>query len=144
MTVSRPGLRSLEEAWMRRKIRVVGAMIEDGGKYLITQRLPTASLPLLWEFPGGRVEPGETDPEALARELLEEMGISVQVGNRVIHVEHAYEGYDIDFCVYRCRLDEGPIRHIRVHDHRWVRPDELDGYEFPPADEKTIARLLGL
>ena len=129
---------------MRRKIRVVGAMIEDGGKYLITQRLPTASLPLLWEFPGGRVEPGETDPEALARELLEEMGISVQVGNRVIHVEHAYEGYDIDFCVYRCRLDEGLIRHIRVHDHRWVRPDELDGYEFPPADEKTIARLLGL
>ncbi len=129
---------------MRRKIRVVGAMIEDQGRYLITQRPPSASLPLLWEFPGGRVEPGESDPEALGRELQEEMGISVQVGDRVIHVEHAYEGYDIDFCVYRCRLEEGPIRHIRVHDHRWVSPDELDSYEFPPADEETIARLLGL
>ncbi len=129
---------------MRRKIRVVGAMIEKDGCYLITQRPPTATFPLLWEFPGGRVEPGETDEEALARELREEMGIAVDVGLRVIHVEHAYEGYDIDFCVYRCRLRAGPLRHVRVHDHRWVRPDELDRYEFPAADEKTIARLLGL
>jgi 8-oxo-dGTP diphosphatase len=129
---------------MRRKIRVVGAMIEKDGKYLITQRPPTASLPNLWEFPGGRVEAGETDPAALARELSEEMGIRVEVGDRVIHVEHAYESYDIDFCVYRCRLLGGPLRHIRVADHRWVRPDELDQYEFPPADEKSIAKLLGL
>ncbi|HTT70865.1 MAG TPA: 8-oxo-dGTP diphosphatase MutT [Anaeromyxobacteraceae bacterium] len=129
---------------MRRKIRVVGAMIEREGKYLITQRPPRASLPLLWEFPGGRVEPGETDEEALARELREEMGIAVAVGPRVIHVEHAYESYDIDFCVYRCQFGGGAIQHIRVHDHRWVKPDELDDYEFPPADEKTIAKLLGL
>jgi 8-oxo-dGTP diphosphatase len=131
-------------ARMRRKIRVVGAMIEKDGRYLITQRPPTASLPLLWEFPGGRVEAGETDQAALARELSEEMAIGVEVGLRVIHVEHAYESYDIDFCVYRCRLTQGPIQHLRVHDHRWVRPDELDQYEFPPADEKSIARLLDL
>jgi 8-oxo-dGTP diphosphatase len=129
---------------MRRKIRVVGAMIEKDGRYLITQRPPTASLPLLWEFPGGRVEPGETDQTALARELAEEMQIQVAVGDRVIHVEHAYESYDVDFCVYRCRLLAGPIRHIRVHTHRWVLPDELDQYEFPPADEKSIAKLLDL
>ncbi len=129
---------------MRRKIRVVGAMLERDAKYLITQRPPTASLPLLWEFPGGRVEPGETDEEALERELREEMAIQVAVGERVIHVEHAYESYDIDFCVYRCRHVAGEIQHIRVHDHRWVRPGELDRYEFPAADEKTIAKLLGL
>ncbi len=129
---------------MRRKIRVVGAMIEQDGKYLITQRPATASLPNLWEFPGGRVEAGETDEEALARELREEMGIRVEVGDRVIHVEHAYQDYDIDFCVYRCGLRDGAIQHLRVHDHRWVRPDELDDYEFPAADEKTIARLLDL
>jgi 8-oxo-dGTP diphosphatase len=129
---------------MRRKIRVVGAMIEEEGRYLITQRPPAASLPLLWEFPGGRVEPGETDEAALARELAEEMGIAVRVGERVIHVEHAYEAYDIDFCVYRCELRAGPIRHLRVHDHRWVRPEELDHYDFPAADEKTVAKLLGL
>ena len=129
---------------MRRKIRVVGAMIEQDGRYLITQRPPTASLPLLWEFPGGRVEAGETDPAALARELSEEMGIDVEVGGRVIHVEHAYESYDIDFCVYRCRHTDGAIQHLRVNTHHWVRPDELDRYEFPAADEKTIAKLLGL
>ena len=130
---------------MRRKIRVVGAMIErPDGKYLITQRSPRATLPLLWEFPGGRVEPGESDKEALERELHEEMAISVEVGDRVIHVEHGYESYDIDFCVYRCRLAEGEIQHIGVHDHRWVAPHELDDYEFPAANEKTIAKLLGL
>ncbi len=129
---------------MRRKIRVVGAMIEKDGRYLITQRPPTASLPLLWEFPGGRVEEGETDQAALARELREEMGIEVEVGDRAIHVEHAYEGYDIDFCVYRCRLVSGPIQHLRVHAHEWVLPEELDQYEVPPADEKSIAKLLGL
>ena len=129
---------------MRRKIRVVGAMIEQDGCYLITQRPPAATFPLLWEFPGGRVEPGETDQAALARELREEMGIGVEVGDRSIHVEHAYENYDIDFCVYRCRLVSGPIRNLRVYAHRWVRPEELDQYEFPPADEKSIAKLLGL
>jgi 8-oxo-dGTP diphosphatase len=129
---------------MRRKIRVVGAMIEQDGCYLITQRSPKATLPLLWEFPGGRVEAGETDQGALARELREEMGIEVAVADRVVHVEHAYESYDIDFCVYRCRLVSGQVSHARIHDHRWVRPDELDQYEFPPADEKSIALLLGL
>ncbi len=129
---------------MRSKIRVVGAMIEKDGRYLITQRSPKATFPLLWEFPGGRVEPGETDPAALARELREEMGIDVEVGDRVVHVEHAYEGYDIDFSVYRCRLLAGPVRDVGVHAHRWVLPEELDRYEFPPADEKSIAKLLGL
>ncbi len=129
---------------MRRKIRVVGAMIEKDGRYLITQRSPTASLPLLWEFPGGRVEPGETDEAALARELEEEMDISVRVGERVIHVEHSYASYDIDFCVYRCEIRAGAVQNHKVHDHRWVRPEELDQYEFPAADEKTVAKLLGL
>ncbi len=129
---------------MRSKIRVVGAMIEKDGRYLITQRSPKASFPLLWEFPGGRVEAGESDPAALARELREEMGISVEVGDRVVHVEHAYEGYDIDFSVYRCRLLSGPVRDLGVYRHEWVAPEGLDRYEFPPADEKSIAKLLGL
>ena len=127
---------------MRRKITVVGAMIERDGKYLITQRLPTATLPLLWEFPGGRVEPDETDAQALARELKEEMDISVEVGEQAMHVQHAYPDYDIDFRVYRCRLLGGVVRHIRVHDHRWVAAEDLDEYEFPSADQKTLEQLL--
>src|SRR5688572_31377592 len=103
----------------RRHIRVVGAMLEqEGGRYLITQRPPKASLPLLWEFPGGRVQEGETDEEALARELREEMGIEVEVREKAMQLHHEYTHYDIDFTVFRCRLKsaESEIRHIRVHD----------------------------
>lgn len=128
----------------RRKIRVVAGMIERDGRYLITQRRPVATLPLLWEFPGGKVESGEPDEAALARELREEMDIVVKVGERIIHVEHAYADYDIDFRVYRCQLVSGEIRHLKVHDHRWVLPTELDRYEFPAADEKTMRQLLSL
>lgn len=128
----------------RRRIRVVAGMIEKDGRYLITQRRPTATLPLLWEFPGGRAEAGETDEDALARELHEEMGIRVRVKERSIHVEHSYADYDVDFRVYRCELIEGDIRHLGVHDHRWVLPGELDRYEFPAADEKTMRQLLSL
>ncbi|MGC4113901.1 MAG: 8-oxo-dGTP diphosphatase MutT [Myxococcales bacterium] len=127
---------------MRRQITVVGAMIEREGKYLITQRKPTATLPLLWEFPGGRVEPGETDAQALARELKEEMDITVEVNEQIMHVQHSYPDYDIDFRVYRCRMVGGEIKHLRVHDHRWVAPADLDDYEFPPADQKTFEQLL--
>ena len=129
---------------MPSRIRVVAAMIEKDGKYLITQRRPTATLPLLWEFPGGRVEEGESDEAALARELKEEMEIDVSVADRVIHVHHSYPHYDIDFRVYRCRLTGGAINHRKVHDHRWVSPQEMDKYEFPAADEKTVAQLLDL
>ena len=128
----------------RRNIIVVGAMIEQDGKYLITQRSPRGSLPLLWEFPGGRVEEGETDAMALARELREEMGIEVEVRERVVHVLHNYPDYDIDFRVFRCRLTGGTIHHLRVHDHQWVAPEELDAYEFPAADQKTFEQLLNL
>lgn len=129
---------------MRRQITVVGAMIDRDGRYLITQRKPTATLPLLWEFPGGRVEPGESDAEALVRELREEMSIEVEVGVRMMHVLHSYPDYDIDFRVYRCILKSGEIAHVRVHAHRWVAPSDLDDYEFPPADQKTFEQLLGI
>ena len=119
-------------------------MLEMDGRYLITQRRPEGRLPLLWEFPGGRVEEGETDEAALARELLEEMEIDVEVGERAVAVHHAYQEYDIDFHVYKCTLKGGEIKHHRVHDHRWVLAKELDQYQFPAADEKTLAILLDL
>src|SRR5438067_11244795 len=129
---------------MPHRIRVVAAMSEREGKDLITQRRPAATLPLLWEFPGGRVEEGETDEAALARELKEEMEIDVSAGERVIHVQHSYPHYDIDFRVYRCKLTRGEINHKEVLDHRWVAPQEMDKYESPAADEKTVAKLLDL
>src|SRR5919198_4593637 len=131
----------------KRKIRVVGAMLEkEGGRYLITQRPPSSSLPLLWEFPGGRVEPGESDEEALERELREEMGIDVDIAEEAMHTHHEYPTYEIDFRVFRCRLrsPESDIRHLRVHDHRWVTLDEMAQYKFPDADTKTLEKLLGM
>ena len=129
----------------KRKIRVVAAQIERDGKYLITQRKPSSSLPLLWEFPGGRVEEGESDQAALARELREEMEIDVEVGEPTISVTHEYAAYVIDFRVYRCTLltPDDQIKTIGVHDYTWVLPGELDDYEFPGADQATVDALLG-
>ena len=123
---------------------MVAAQIEQDGRYLITQRKPTSSLPLLWEFPGGRVEDGESDEAALARELAEEMAIDVAVGDPAITVTHEYDAYVIDFRVYRCSLltPVDQIQKIGVHDFRLVTPDELDDYEFPGADQATIEALL--
>ncbi len=132
---------------IRRHIRVVGAMLEkEGGRYLITQRPPKATLPLLWEFPGGRVQEGETDEEALARELHEEMGIEVSVREVAMHVQHEYPHYDVDFRVFRCSLvsKESDIQHLRVHDHHWVTLTEMGGYQFPDADARTLEKLLDL
>lgn len=128
---------------MLRRIRVVAAMIRNkDGCYLITQRPAHATMPLLWEFPGGRAEESETDEEALARELVEEMGIEVEVLEQALCVEHAYPLYEIDFRVYRCRITSGTIRHVKVHDHRWVKPEELERYEFPGADARSMDMLL--
>src|SRR5712692_7633790 len=105
----------------RRHIHVVGAMIENnGGRYLITQRPRTASLPLLWEFPGGRVQPGETDQQALARELREEMGIQVEVKEEAIHLHHEYPQYDIDCHLIGWTLfsERSSAFHLLVNFHR--------------------------
>ena len=122
-------------------IRVVAAEIERDGRYLITQRRPVASLPLLWEFPGGKVEPGETDASALARELLEKIGLEGEVGELCLVVTHTYEPYTLDFAVYRV-TPRGEPQALRVHDLRWVRPDEFDQYPFPGADQRTVDALL--
>ena len=122
-------------------IRVVAAEIELDGAYLITQRRPEADLPLLWEFPGGRVREGESDSEALRRALGDRVACDVQVGHRVLQVTHAYSGYKLDMVVYRCAL-VGEPKPVRVHDLKWVRPEEFGKYRFPGADQQTVDALL--
>jgi 8-oxo-dGTP diphosphatase len=131
----------------RRQIRVVGAMLErEPGRYLITQRLPTASLPLLWEFPGGRVNDGESDEQALRRELKERLGLDVVVDEAAGATRHEYPTYDVDFRVFHCRLEDGrqDVSHARVNDHRWVALAEMSQFTFPDADARTLAKLLDL
>jgi 8-oxo-dGTP diphosphatase len=128
----------------QRTIRVVAAVIEQGARYLITQRRPNAVLPLLWEFPGGKVEPGETDARALARELIERLGVDVEVGELVSSEPHAYEHYTVDLQIYACRIVRGDPQCIAVHAFRWVTSAEFDAYPFTPADEASMDKLLGV
>jgi len=125
----------------RPRIRVVSAEVADGGRYLISQRLPTATLPMLWEFPGGRVRQGETDAQALARALFERLEVRATIGERVLEVSHGYEHYDLTLAVYRVALDGMP-RTARVWAIAWPTAAELSRYEFPGADQRTVDALL--
>ena len=125
-----------------RTIRVVAAEIAREGRYLITQRAPRAVLPLLWEFPGGRVEEGETDQDAVGREIYEKFGIEPQVGELTLEVLHDYAEYTVELRVYRCTVDNAEFPRALVHAYRWVAPDEFDQYEFPGADQETIDQLV--
>jgi 8-oxo-dGTP diphosphatase len=126
-------------------IRVVAAVIERDGKYLITQRRKTAVLPGLWEFPGGRVEAGENDEAALRREVLERLGVKVVVKARIASRRHDYEGYSVDLNLYETELEPGEKpAAMRVADFRWVNSSEFEKYPFPAADQATTDLLLGL
>ena len=123
-------------------IRIVTARIERDGRYLITQRNPHAVLPLLWEFPGGRVEDGESDEDALRRELRDKVGIDALVGELSLSVTHEYERYHLDMCVYHTTTADTPSA-VYVNDARWVHPDDFGDYTFPGADQQTVEALLG-
>jgi len=118
-------------------------MAKDG-RYLITQRRPTAVLPLLWEFPGGRVEEGESDTAALKREVKHRLSVDVQVGDLMSFLSHPYERYDVDLYLYECKIVSGELKAVNVQDYRWVTSDEFDKYPFTPADEASMNKLLGM
>ena len=124
------------------RIRVVAARIERDGHFLITQRNAHAVLPLLWEFPGGRVESGESDEAALARELTENIGIVAKIKSLSMKVTHEYERYHLDMLVYHATTDETPVAKA-VNDVRWVQPADFGHYTFPGADQQTVDTLLG-
>ena len=126
-------------------IRVVAALIEQQGRYLITQRQSTAVLAGLWEFPSGRVKTGETDEAALRRELKERVGVDVDVGGSTAHRTHRYDGYVVELVLYRAAI--APVqepRPVGVADLRWGTPQELESYAFPPADQATANLLFGI
>lgn len=127
-----------------RTIRVVAAVIERDGRYLITQRRPAAVLPLLWEFPGGRVEEGETDGDALQREVQHRLGVTVEPGQLISFVSHPYERYVVDLYLYECRLTGGQPTEQNVNAFKWVSSAEFDQYPFTPADELSMNKLLGV
>ena len=126
-------------------IRVVAAVIANEGRYLITQRRPTAVLPLLWEFPGGRVEAGETDADALKREVFASPRRADRRGRAHLVREppvRALRRRSLPLRVPRS-LGRASSR-TTCSDFRWVTSDEFDQYPFTPADEASMNKLLGL
>ncbi len=129
---------------MSSTIRVVAAVIARDGRYLVTQRRPTAVLPLLWEFPGGKVEGTETDGDALKREVRHRVGVEIEPGAPFNTVRHEYEHYTVELHLFECRITRGEPQALNVHQFRWVASDEFDRLPFTPADEASMSKLLGL
>lgn len=125
-----------------RLIEVVGAIVRRPGQILITQRPDSAEMGGLWEFPGGKVEPGESYEQALKREMMEELGVEVEVGNLYSTAEYIKPPATlVRLFFYNCRLVSGELTLLWGQNLRWVTPDELDSYDFPPADAELVERL---
>ncbi|MDW8065629.1 MAG: A/G-specific adenine glycosylase [Anaerolineae bacterium] len=120
---------------------VTAGVIQDGDRVLIAQRPPEGMLGGLWEFPGGKVEPGEDLKECLRRELREELGIEVEVLEPMMTLRHTYTHMRITLHVFRCRWVGGTLQPIGCADARWVRIQELDRYPFPNTDRQIVERL---
>lgn len=125
----------------RQTIDVTAGLVFRDGKLLITQRKPDSHLGGLWEFPGGKIEPGETFEAALVRELDEELGIEVEVGELIEDITHDYPEKSVHLKFFRCRwLKNEPHPHD-VHALAWINRDELRNYEFPAADARLLDML---
>jgi mutator protein MutT len=97
--------------------------------------------PSFWEFPGGKVEAGESLQEALGREILEELGVRIQINDECFNVEHAYPNRTVRLHFFNCTILEGEPSALEVVDMRWVEPSELAQFQFPPADAELIKQL---
>lgn len=113
----------------------------EGAQVLIAQRMKQAVLGGYWELPGGKVEPGETLQQCLRRELREELGITVEAGQALDIIDHAYPHGWVRLHPFLCTLIEGEPQPLQVAQCRWVRPSELQDYTFPEANHKLLAQL---
>ena len=120
---------------------VVAALIWEGETFLICQRPAHKARGFLWEFVGGKVEPGETKQQALIRECQEELAITVAVQDVFMEVDHVYPDLTVHLTLFNASIAEGTPQKIEHNDLRWITVDEIDEYEFCPADEEILRRL---
>jgi len=125
----------------RTPIEVAAALVFRDGKLLIAQRFQEAHLGGMWEFPGGKREPGETWSACLARELQEELGIEVEVGSLVDEVVHDYPEKSIHLRFFACKWLRHEPRAIGCPDFRWISRAELDNFAYPAADDTLVRKL---
>jgi 8-oxo-dGTP diphosphatase len=122
-------------------IPVVAAVIADAQRLLLCQRQDGPHLPLLWEFPGGKVDPGESPTDALARELQEELGVQSCIGPRIHEVRHTYPEKKVWIRFYAAAISGTPKPYIH-REVRWVDVEDLGSYEVPPPNAEVLRQIL--
>ena len=122
-------------------VEVVAALIWDNNKFMICQRPAHKARALLWEFVGGKVEPGETKEQALIRECQEELVITMSVGDVFTEVVHEYPDISIRLTLFNATIAEGILQKLEHNDIRWITVDEIDQYSFCPADTEILLQL---
>lgn len=123
------------------RLLVVAAVIERDGLILCARRGPGRALPGFWEFPGGKVEAGEGEREALAREIREELGVSIEVGAFLAEVDHEYGDYKLRLRAYRARIYEGEPMPTEHEELRWLPAARLNELQWAAADLPVVAAL---
>jgi 8-oxo-dGTP diphosphatase len=124
-------------------IHVVAALIESDGKLLVCQRRTGGSFELLWEFPGGKINPGESPEAALARELLEELGVEARIGREVYRTLHQYSELrePIELTFFTAQVNPTHVRNLIFERLEWRTPQNLAELDFLPADRELISKL---
>lgn len=125
----------------KKAIEVVAALIRREDCFLICQRPPHKARGLLWEFPGGKVEPGESGAQALARECREELDVALAVGGAFMDVTHEYPELTVHLTLYEAEIEQGEPRRLEHSDIRWITAREIDRYAFCPADKAFCEAL---
>ena len=120
---------------------VVAALIWQGDKFMICQRPAHKARGLLWEFVGGKVEPGETKEQALIRECQEELAVTLSVGDVFMDVIHEYPDLTVHLTLFNATIAEGEPKKLEPNDIQWIAPSEIPNYEFCPADKEILARI---
>ena len=122
---------------------VAAALIWDGDKFMICQRPAHKARGLLWEFVGGKVEPGETREQAIIRECGEELAVTVSVGEVFMDVVHEYPDLLVHLTLFNAVIADGIPQKLEHNDIRWITVNEIPNYDFCPADEEILKRLMG-
>lgn len=122
-------------------VQVVAALIWDGDRFLACQRPAHKDRGLLWEFVGGKVEPGETHAQALIRECREELAVTVEVGELFMSLTHEYPDLTVSLYLYHARVASGTPQMLEHNDMRWITVDQIDELEFCPADADILNKL---
>ena len=122
-------------------VEVVAALIWDKDKFMICQRPAHKARGLLWEFVGGKVEPGETKEQALIRECREELAITLSVGDVFMDVVHEYPDIDVHLTLFNTTIADGFPQKLEHNDIKWITPAEITNYDFCPADEEILKKI---